>query len=289
MELRHLRYFLAAAQSQNFTLAANSLYITQPTLSHQIKQLEDELDMPLFVRLGRTVQLTAAGDLFKTYAKRALQELELGMGALHDLESLRRGKLTLGVLSSFGTFALPQIVADFNAAHPGIKITVLRMRSSDIEKGLLDGELNLGVAHAPADSDQVSVEPLVTAPLALLVGDRHPLACRPRIAFSELNELGLILLTPEYLSRQLVDATFAANAITPRIMIEMNAIEPILAAVRHSALATILSSAVATQHPGLHLVGLPPTGNLTVGLFTRRNSYQSSAARALADAIRQRF
>lgn len=287
MELRHLRYFLAAAKSQNFTVASSQLYITQPTLSHQIKQLEDELGVPLFVRIGRSVHLTAAGELFRTYATRALQEVELGKDALSDLQELKQGRLTLGVLASFGTFTLPPILADFNAAYPGIKITVLRLRSGEIEKRLLDGELNLGVANTPACSDQIEVDPLITDPLALLVGDRHPLANCASIALNDIAKHGLILLTPDYSSRQLIDASFAENGVSPRIMMEMNAIEPILSTVRVSSVATILSAALAKRWTGLHAVDITPTVARTVAFFTRRNSSLPVAAQALSEAIRQ--
>jgi LysR family cyn operon transcriptional activator len=287
MELRHLRYFLAAAQSQNFTVAADQLHITQPTLSHQIKQLEDELDVALFMRIGRTVHLTAAGEIFRAYAKRSLQEVEMGKDALHDLENLKHGRLTIGVLSTFGTFTLPPILADFNAAYPGIKINVLRLRSGEIEKRLLDGELNLGIANAPASTDQIDVDPLLDDFLALLVGERHPLAGRDSIKLHELEEHGLILPTQEYNSRQLIDATFAGNGITPRVIMEMNAIEPILSTVRLSTLSTILSASMAQYWPGLHVVRIVPTVTRTVAFFTRRNSTLPAAALAFSEAVRR--
>lgn len=289
MELRHLRYFLAAAQSQSFTRASESLHITQPTLSHQIKQIEDELGMQLFDRVGRVVKLTTAGELFQTYAKRALQEVDAGMDALNELENLKQGRVTLGVLSSFGTFHLPPILADFNTTYPGIKITVLRLRSGEIEARLLDGELHFGVAYAPSNTDQVNVESLFTDPVALVVGDRHPLAGCPGIALDALKEHELIMLSSEYNSRKMVDAILFANGITPRIVMEMNAIEPILATVRNSALATILSANLVDGMPGLHQIPLTPTVTHTIGIFTRRNSHLSAAARALVDTIRQRF
>jgi LysR family cyn operon transcriptional activator len=287
VELRHLRYFLAAAQSQNFTVASNQLYITQPTLSHQIKQLEDELGVALFVRIGRSVHLTAAGEIFRAYAKRSLQEVEQGKDALHDLENLKHGRLTVGVLSTFGTFILPPILASFNAAYPGIKITVLRLRSGEIEKRLLDGELNLGVANAPASTDQIEVDPLIDDFMALLVGDQHPLAARTSVALEEIREHGLILPTPEFNSRQLIDATFAANGITPRVIMEMNAIEPILSTVRLSTLSTILSAAMAQYWPGLHVVKITPTVTRTVAFFTRRNTTLPAAALAFSEAVRR--
>jgi LysR family cyn operon transcriptional activator len=289
MELRHIRYFLAAAQAQSFTRASNDLHITQPTLSHQIKQLEDELGVLLFDRVGRAVQLTTAGELFRTYAARTLREVDLGIDALHGLENLKHGKLTVGVLSSFGTFLLPPILAAFNTAHPGIRITVLRLRSGEIHKRLLDGDLHLGIAYAPPDSDQLNVEPLLVDRLALLVGDRHPLAGRSEIEVNALTEHGLILLTADYHSRKLIDATLAVNGVNPRLIIEMNAIEPILATVRHSALATILAARLAGELEDLHQITLTPAITHTVSLLTRRSSVLPAAARALADAIRQRF
>jgi LysR family cyn operon transcriptional activator len=289
MELRHLRYFLAAAQSESFTRAADTLHITQPTLSHQIKQIEDELGMPLFDRVGRVVKLTTAGEVFRGYAKRALQEVDSGMDALHELSNLRHGKLTLGVLSSFGTFRLPQILGDFNSAYPGIKVTLLRMRSGEIEKHLLDGELNFGVAYAPSSTDYISVQPLFTEPLALLVGDRHPLVGCPGISLSALNKHGLILLSSEYNSRKMIDAMLFSNGVTPHVVMEMNAIEPILATVRYSGLATILAANFIHETPGLHQVPLNPTVTHTVGIFTRRDSHLSAAVRALIETIRERF
>jgi LysR family cyn operon transcriptional activator len=286
MELRHLRYFLAAAQAQNFTLAADRLHITQPTLSHQIKQLEDELGVQLFVRIGRTVHLTVAGELFRTYASRALHEVELGRDALHELENLRHGRLTLGVLSSFGTFTLPPILADFNTAYPGISINVLRLRSGEIERKLLDGELNLAIANAPAGSDQIDIDPLMDDPLAFVVGERHPLAGATRISIADLRDQALILLSPEYNSRQLIDATFRRHDIQPSIAMEMNAVEPVLSTVRLSKLATILSANLARQWPGLRVVELHPTMMRTVAFFTHHNSILPAAARAFAEAIR---
>ena len=289
MELRHLRYFLAAAQSQSFTRASESLHITQPTLSHQIKQIEDELGIQLFDRIGRVVKLTNAGELFQTYAKRALQEVDAGMDALNELENLKHGRVTIGVLSSFGTFQLPPILADFNKAYPGIKITVLRLRSGEIEAGLLNGEINFGVAYAPSGTDQVNVEPLFSVPVAMVVGDRHPLVGSAGIALSELTEHELIMLSNEYNSRKMMDGILLANGIVPRIVMEMNAIEPILATVRNSTLATILSANLVDEMPGLHPIPLTPTVTHSVGLFTRRNSHLSAAARALVQTIRQGF
>jgi LysR family cyn operon transcriptional activator len=289
MELRHLRYFLAAAQSESFTRASAALHITQPTLSHQIKQIEDELGIPLFDRVGRVVKLTSAGEAFVGYAKRALQEVDAGTTALHEMNQLKHGKLTLGVLASFGTFRLPRILGNFNSLHPGIRVTLLRLRSSEIEHRLLEGDLNFGVAHAPSSTDHISVLPLFTEPLALLVGEEHPLVGCKELALGDLAEHGLILLSDEHHSRKLIDTAFFSSGVRPRIVMEMNAIEPILATIRHSRLATILNESFIHETPGLHKVALRPAVFQTAAIFTRREGHLPAAARILIDTIRQSF
>ena len=107
IELRHLRYFLALADAHSFTLAARRLNVTQPTLSHQIKQLETAIGAFLFERRSKDVELSQAGRLFRPYCERMLKELELGALALSELEGLMRGTLRMAVSHSFSSSMLP--------------------------------------------------------------------------------------------------------------------------------------------------------------------------------------
>lgn len=289
MELRHLRYFLAAAQLQNFTQASNYLHITQPTLSHQIKQLEEEIGCQLFDRVGRSVRLTSAGELFKEYAKRTLQEVDSATDAIHDLENLKQGRLTIGVFSSFSASLLPPILADFSATYPGIKVTLLQLPTGEMEKRLHEGELSFGIAYGPPVAERVVAEELFKEQLAMVVGVDHPLFGQAKVRMAELSKHNLIMLTPEYISRRLVETAFIASGFTPRIAMEMNAIEPILATVRCSKLGTILSDRLVRTMPGLHPVMLSPPIVRTVALFTRQNAYVPAAARAMADLIKKSF
>ena len=289
MELRHIRYFLAAAHLQNFTNAADALHITQPTLSHQIKQLEEEIGCNLFDRVGRSVRLTQAGELFWEYAKRMVQEVDSATDAIHDLGNLRHGKLTIGVFSSFSASLLPPILAHFSAAYPGIRITVLELPTGEMEKRLREGELNFGIAYGPPAGDQVMAEELFKEQLALVVGRLHPLFGKPTVHMEELSDYGLIMLTREYISRGLVEAAFAASGFKPRVAMEMNSIEPILATVRCSNLGTILSDRLVRAMPGLHPVLLLPPIVRTVSLFTRQGASAPAAARAMAELIKNSF
>ncbi|HET7634161.1 MAG TPA: LysR substrate-binding domain-containing protein [Burkholderiales bacterium] len=289
MEFRHLRYFLAAAQLQSFSQASDRLHITQPTLSHQIKQLEDEIGVQLFDRVGRTVRLTTAGELFRGYAKRMLKEADSALDAIRELGDLKVGKLTIGVLSSFSTYLLPPILAEFTNTYPGIKITLFRLRTGEIKKLLQEGELDFGIAHAAAVPEQIVVDELIAESMALIVGRNHPLFGQASIAFSEVGNHGLILLTPEYNSRQLLNAAFVAGGITPHVAMEMNAIEPVLATVRQTRLSTIISASLVKAVPDLHGIVLKPSIAHAVALYTRRGSHLSAAAGTLVELIRKRF
>src|ERR1700677_4190657 len=122
MELRHIRYFIRAAEELHFTRAAESLYISQPTLSTHIQQLEEELGVLLFDRIGRNVRLTQAGNVFLPHAQHALQNLNRAKEKIADLKALVSGRIRLGALLTFGQEVLPSWIATFHNAYPQIRV-----------------------------------------------------------------------------------------------------------------------------------------------------------------------
>ncbi|MBX9809994.1 MAG: transcriptional regulator CynR [Burkholderiales bacterium] len=289
MELRHLRYFLAVADSLSFTRAAAGLHLTQPTLSQQIKQLESHLGTVLFDRVGRKVQLTAPGAIFRQHAERALKEIHSATEALAELEGLMRGTLTIGVFQSFNSSLLPPILAEFSATYPGVGVIVRQLPTGEMEDRLVKGELDLGIAYEPPNSDQIIAEKLFDEPLMLVVGSRHPYAKRREIHIRELRDQPLILLTPEFPSRKLLAECFASVGYRPRIKIEINSTDAILATVKCSRLATIQTERMAKAFPGLHCIRLKPELTRTVAIFWRREGYRPAAARAAAEIIKQAY
>ena len=117
MELRQLRYFLSVAETEHLTGSADALFVTQSTLSHGLRQLEAELGVPLFDRLGRGLRLSQAGHAFRDHAARALQELEAGRQAVADMSALQTGTLQVGVIPTFLTRFVPDAVAAFSVDH----------------------------------------------------------------------------------------------------------------------------------------------------------------------------
>ncbi|HTU27355.1 MAG TPA: LysR family transcriptional regulator, partial [Pirellulales bacterium] len=149
MELRHLRYFLAVAQDAHFRRAAARMHVSQPTLSLQVQELEKELGVALFDRIGRRVRLTQAGQVFRDYAERALSVVQDGRTALAEIDGLVRGSLTVGVVQTVNAYLIPPIVSRFATEHPQVRLRVEEMAAGEIEDGLLKGSLDLGISFLP--------------------------------------------------------------------------------------------------------------------------------------------
>ncbi len=290
MELRHLRYFLAVADARSFTRAAERLRVTQPTLSHQIRQLEAMIGTVLFNRGGKDVELTAAGHLFKPYCERILKEIESSALAISELEGLMRGTLRMAVFHSFSHSMLPPIMSEFALRYPGVHVTARLVPRFDMERDLINADLDMAVAYIAGDNEQIVAERLFDEELVLVVGSKHALAGRKSMPMRELAKLPLVLLTPEFGARQFVDRFFAENNLRAHVVLEMNAIEPILATTRNSSLATVLAAGAIVDAGGLRSVRLTdPAPKRTVGILWRRNGHRSAAALRMADMIKAAY
>jgi LysR family transcriptional regulator, cyn operon transcriptional activator len=290
MELRHLRYFLAVADTRSFTRAAERLHVTQPTLSHQIKQLESMVGTVLFDRSTKEVELTDAGRLFKPYCERVLKEIDASALAISELEGLMRGTLRMAVFHSFSHSMLPAIMSEFALRYPGVHVITRLVPRLDMERELINAELDMAVAYAAGDNDQIVAEPLFEEELVLVAGAKCPYAGRKSVPMRELAKLPLVLLTPEFGARQFVDRFFSETGQHPHVVLEMNAIDPILATTRNSGLATVLSAGAILDASGLHIVRLTdPAPKRMVGILWRRNGHRSAAALRMAEMIRAAY
>ena len=258
---RHINYFLAVAEHGSFTRAASALHVSQPALSQQIRQLEESLGVPLFDRSGRTIRLTDAGEVWRQYASRALQELGAGKRAIHDVADLTRGSLRIAVTPTFTSYFIGPLMADFYARYPGITLQLQEMSQEKIEDLLCRDELDVGIAFAPVHSP--------------------PLAACEQVALSRLHDEKLVLLSAEFATREQIDHYCEKAGLHPQVVIEANSISAVLELIRRTSLSTLLPAAIATQHDGLKAISLaPPLLERTAVLLRRKNSWQTAAAKA---------
>jgi LysR family cyn operon transcriptional activator len=285
MELRHLRYFLAVAQTQHMTHAAERIHVTQSTLSHQINQLEQLLGVTLFDRIGRGIRLTQAGELFRGFAQRALKEMEDARDALGELENVVRGSLRVGVIHTYNSTLVPPIIARFLTSHPRVKINIEDLTALAIEQGLTEGELDLGIAFAPAGPDIVE-EPVFEEELVLIVNKKHPFAKKRAIRAAALGEIPLALQTQRFATRRLIDEALG-SAIGAAVRVEMSSIESLLNVVRTGLVGTIVSEHTFGRDPELAKVRITdPTTIRVAAMLWSRGRYHSPAAREFAAMFR---
>lgn len=281
MELRQIRYFLSVAETEHLTQSADELFVTQSTLSHGLRQLEAELGMPLFDRIGRGLKLSQAGVAFRSYAARALQELEAGRMALADMAGLQSGTLTVGVIPTFLTLFIPDVVAAFSAAYPGVRVMVRDLLSGQIEEQLIAGQLDLGIAFHPASRDEIEAAPLFDERMYLVVHASHALARRRTMRLRELADVPLALLPASFATRRLIDSAFTQARTKPPVRVEMESVDALLLACRHAPLATI-----AAEHAALNagadmraVLLIDPLTVRRAGVLCRSGASQSAAAR----------
>lgn len=286
MEFRHLRYFLAVADTLHFRRAADSLHVSQPALSQQIKQLEQQVGTRLFDRMGRKVQMTRAGTIFREHAQRVLREMESAQAAIDEHEGLERGTLAAGVVQTVNAYLIPDIVSCFSEAHPQVLLKIEELSGYEVVERVTEGRLDMGIGFIPTMSDRIESELLFEEDLVLIAPRRHRLATRHRISIVELAREPLVLLSQKFCARRLIDDSFRIAGVQPTVAIEMNSIEGILATIRTSQRATILPRLSLGKRPVVRLSAVTlinPTPQQRIGLLWRKGGHRSPAARAFAE------
>jgi LysR family cyn operon transcriptional activator len=288
MELRHLRYFIALAGSLNFTRAAERLHVTQSTLSHQIKQLEDEIGSALFDRSGKRVALTEAGDEFLHHCTRALQEIDLGLGALRHNASDVTGELRIGSTHTFNLGFIPDCIASFHERHPRVKVVVEELSADQIAQRLQQGSLDLGIAYRPSAPGSLQFEPLYNEEMVLVVARGHALARRKRVRMVELNGLPMALLPASFVTRQMLDECFSSCGAHPQVVAEINTLAPMMELVAKTQLASIVAANAVTSVLGLVVVRLEsPTPVRTPGMLWSPLAREAAPTRAFSAIVRK--
>ncbi|MCE9667114.1 LysR substrate-binding domain-containing protein [Myxococcus stipitatus] len=288
MELRHLRYFTAVAEALHFGRAARRVHVSQPTLSQQIRQLEEELGTPLFERARAGVRLTQAGELFRTYASRALEDVDAGRMAVGALRGLATGALRVGYPPSMRGVVVPALAAVLRR-HPGLELSAEEAVVRRVERRLADGRLDVGLGYAPARSPDLDTEPVFDSRLALVVARGHALAGAESVGARQLTNEPFALLSAGLRVRTRVDAYFAAIRLRPRVALESNAVGTVLAIVRAGLAVTLLPEPHLADAERVVVKRLSPAPRTELAaLLWRKGAPRPPAAELFAAQVRAR-
>ena len=193
MDLQQIRYFVAVAKYESFSQAAQKLFVTQPILTRCVKNLEQELGLPLIVRTTRSFALTDAGKVLLEHGSRLLQQQEDLCRRMADLKQVRSGELRLSSPGPLLDLYFPKLVTGYHALHPGIRIHIRESGSRPVAQDVLDGSADMGVVMLPLENtDGLHVFPVIRDAVHAVVPKNHPFADEPELKIERLRDVDLI-------------------------------------------------------------------------------------------------
>jgi DNA-binding transcriptional LysR family regulator len=193
MELRRLRYFVAVAEELSFNRAAQRLHISQPPLSNQIKQLEEELGVLLFKRSSRGVRMTEAGELLLEEARRIFIQLEQTARMVERIGSGEVGRLSLRFVPSATNEVLPPVLCEFRRRFPDVELFLHEMMPDQVVQRLHGGQIEVCFFYLPFDDSSLHIRPVSREPLVVALPKMHPLAREPEIDLRALEREPFVL------------------------------------------------------------------------------------------------
>lgn len=198
LELRHFKYFLAVAEELHFRKAAEKLFISQPGLSRQIRQMEDILDTELFVRSKRKVSLTPAGAYLKGEMEFVLNHLELTKRQLRLIGEGSSGELRIGFLGSAMQQVIPDLLLDLNARFPGIKTSLEELSNTAQINAILKDRLDIGFVRLARAPKGISIKPVFKDTFSMVLPVDHPIGEREFKGVHQFSKDNFILFSQEY-------------------------------------------------------------------------------------------
>jgi len=239
--LRHLRIFEAVARHGSISRAAGELHLTQPAVSMQMKQLEEQIGLPLVEQIGRRICLTEAGQMLRVHACDIAGRMAHLNASMEQFRGLERGLLRLAVVST-ANYYLPALIAEFNARHPGVRISLQVGNREFVVSALANSSTELAVTGQPPDGADVVAQKFKDNPLVVIASPRHPLAGQGHVGMARLAEEVLVMREPGSGTRAAAERHFAALGLTIRGGCEFGTNEAIKQAVRAGLGVAVVSA-----------------------------------------------
>lgn len=265
MELRQLEAFVTVARRASFTRAAEELHLTQPAVTRQIAALESELGVLLFDRLGKSIQLTGAGETLLGYAEHIQRLTDEAHEALSELAAGRAGRIAIGAASTLATYVLPPLLTRFRQAYPGIELSLRTGLSARVRELVLSGVVDIGLVTSEGEPTRTEgallSESLGVYETVLAVPPGHALAGRSRVTVDELAGESLLAMTEGTNLRTYAEHVLADAGVVVSVTMELDSVEAIKRMVEAGLGVSLLPRvAVATEVEAGRLVALTLTG-----------------------------
>ena len=279
MELRQLRYFVKTAEMLSFSEAARAINVAQSTLSQQIRQLEDELNIQLFERQSHSIRLTEAGSQILPFALKTIHDADICISKIKDLNGLETGSLNIGVTYSFSPI-LTETLIQFTKQYPRIKLNIFYRPMSELMEMLLSHAVDFVLAFRPSVRiPDIDSHVLFDNHLAVIVNDHHPLAAKERVSVSDLSRFHMALPSKGLQARNAFDTCLAAYIDRFDVRIELNEVNILLELIKNSNMVTILAEATVYNQPGVKAVPIDlPVNEMEGCVHMLHDSYRKHSA-----------
>ncbi|MFN7979536.1 MAG: LysR family transcriptional regulator [Vicinamibacterales bacterium] len=241
LDLRQLEIIRAIAETGSFTAAGHKLHVSQSAISRQILLLEDELKTPVFLRIGRRIRITPAGESLLQLSHRVFQDLNDTVAQISDSQETLRGTVRILGGMTVCLYVFPTLLSELTKQHPGIDVKILSDSTERCVQHLRAGSGDVALLTLPIkDADMVTV-PVLQEELLVVTSAKHPLAKKRKVNAQDLSTQPFVLFEQGSNTRRVVDEFFASSGIEPRIVMETENVEILKALVRHGLGITIVS------------------------------------------------
>lgn len=245
---RQLRVFVEVARQGSVQRAADALHLTPPAVSMQVKEIENQVGLPLFDRGGRQFALSSAGEYFLLYARRLLGTLKEAEDAMARLTRVEAGRLTIGMVGS-AKYYLPRLLAEFRVQHPGIELRLRLGNRDQLVAAMQASEVDLSVMGRPPRDWPNRAEPFAAHPHGLIVAPGHPFAGEATVPAASLAREPFVVRETGSGTRAALEAYLAAHQLRPEFVMEMDSTE----AIKQSVMAGLGVALVSLHTIGLEL------------------------------------
>jgi len=225
INLNHLRIFYYAAREKNLTKAAETLFVTQPAVTMQIKALEQHLEVPLFRKRGKFLELTDEGTVLFKYAEKIFGVVDEMEHSLKGFASLAHGSLVIGTTRSFARYLMPGLLSGYQQKFPGIKVSLEVGSSREIAEGVAAFRYDLAIIGRIPLPSKVKAIPFKPEEFCVVVSPDHPLAKRGTVSWQELEKEPIIIREPGSGSRHLMLSFLASRGVKPSVLVEAGSVE----------------------------------------------------------------
>lgn len=290
MEIRQMENFITVCEELHFTRAAEKIGISQPTLSQQIRALENELGVPLFDRVGKKILMTQAGALLLEYSQQMVRHLQNTHDAIAEFRNDQRGKLVVGVLPSDLDYRITNLLVDFHTVFPKVKLKVIT--SIHVLDQVLENEVDIGIGLTSPPDERIVRIPLWSEEYVLVVSEKHEWADRDSIGIEELRHIQAVMFPEGFTGRELVDDWCRKYGFTMNTNMETASATSIVSLVKANVGGTVMPYPLieVMNEPTIRCIRIaddPPFRSLEI--IYRADRFLGQAAKAFISKTTEYF